>query len=51
MLDNRVVDQTCLKVLPTETWDLCLLCFKNVKIKVKFQGCIYILNVIEVSKF
>ncbi len=42
MLDNCVVDQTCLKVLPTETWDLCLLCFKNVKIKVKFQGRIYI---------
>ncbi len=49
MLDNRVVDQTCLKVLPTETWDLCLLCFKKNKIKIKFQGCIYsILNVIDV---
>ncbi len=29
MLDNCVVDQTCLKVLPTETWDLLLLCFKK----------------------
>ncbi len=43
MLDNHVVDQTYLKVLPTETWDLCLLCLKNkLKIKIKFQGCIYI---------
>ncbi len=29
MLDNRVVDQTCLKVIPTETWDLCLLRLKK----------------------
>ncbi len=28
MLDNCVVDQTYLKVFPTETLDLCLLCFK-----------------------
>ncbi len=29
MLDNCVVDQTYLIVIPIETWDLCLIMFKN----------------------
>ncbi len=47
MLDNRVVDQTCLKVIPTETWDLCLLRFKKNENQGQVSG-MYILNVIGV---
>ncbi len=49
MLDNHV-DQTYLKVFPTETWDSCLLCFKKIEnqdqvsgmyIYIKCNRCIY----------
>ncbi len=42
MLDNCVVDQTCLKVIPTETWDLCPLCFKKIENQGQVSGmCLY----------
>ncbi len=45
MLDNLVVDQTYLKVLPTETWDLCPLYFTNFANQGQVSGmcvCVYI---------
>ncbi len=38
MLDNHVVDQTYLKVFPTETLDLCLLCFKKIENQDQVSG-------------